>query len=1737
MSAGSSFDGQSAGENISAKDDLENDGKRDLTKVFDKKICGHIFSSSSNKAGNLKGMLYRSRLKQFQQDMHDAEMDATKSELGFSTTPREDADEMDKDVAEDASDCTDKMSVGQRDSKLANHLRSSDFPSLQQDSFEDESESDDDAGELLNNAQRMAHTLNNWCRTETNMQHMIKEQGVKVLVLLSQKGQEDFNILKYCVSAFHRISRVAKHRRALLEGGAVNALLSLSNGCMQFRHTGVARLCAGALVNLSLFGGGERTVAEDGGSYALINNLMPLNEAKLAPLCLQGLFNLSCVKESQWHEKSIEKVLRSLLSVTQSEKIDSREIVAKGLCNCSQFLKLRLKMLDEGAVRVLSNILCPTRKNKEEPLPLDNDSKYAAMMALYRMAAARICRAEMVSKGIMKVLRELAMQETEGRVMLCLAATLQNLAQDSNSKLRMVKEGALLVVSHVLERTIINSRNGTSPSHSFKNQPRGAKFLRGSSNSVLPGSPQYTPENECLEVYKLLSSTLHHLSKEHACISPMVSVPRRQEGRSSYVNELERSRGAIPCLVDLCQEGDQTTHANCLYTFCHMLLEPEANKHMLSTNAMKILLELIDTYNDENDDYSLMLSYALYHICKITSSHEQIMGLGIVRTLVRFCVEEGMADTVQEECASALGLLSYQESIEDASVTTVDEVSSPEIEKNPIRNQSLSNADSSALLISQRAFDKVQHVVERGAVQALVSLLTQYAPPKQVALQATVCLAILAHDQHHTQHFLDGETITAVADAALEKHTELQTIQASCSFLASLSFHPKARALMVENKIVDTLLKLATMDDKRVQRHCATCFCNLSVEEQHRGLMVGKGVVPKLSEISNSYNEETQEDCARCLCNLSCHAGTIITMVNQGAVHALMMIVMVRSVQEVTKHLCAKALLNLMDDSSMSFLLKEGVVQAFAELAASQTNEDTLEICAKALCMFSCFPGGRRKLTERKRTMEGLFALTHSSRIETKNDCCKAVCNLVMFSESCERAGATGALGVLKVLATLPLPSDDPISLDIQTRVPYAMAIMVENEAARIMMTKEDAVGILIYLTRSLEEEVVVAAVRALTCFAYHKTMRKPMVKAGACGALAQLILRLDQKQDWVALLREDMARALCYMSVPIPNRSMMCIEHGVVAVVVLARRSAQIPVVEALTALTLQYLSWSIRSQPTLLTEGGVQLLIELVFKQERANKPLGTDLEIARDCITVCANLSTREEFRLPLVQLRAVEAMSHIVSLKEAEGRETVRSIIRFIWYLSLSKELVTAIVQQGATHVLVALGLGPYANLGGKQMIAKALCALSKSRKNRAKMVEQDAIKCLLELAEDENSVTKRMCAVTLTNLSAYAKLEGSTLMTQLKLYSDHGNAPAVPARSFAERTEIGEKCRKARDTLRTLILTGVFVTQAIKHAPGVFHTDYTDKDALNIYRNIDILPPTSIQELKIYQDEERKLSHITTPPPNGADDDDASVVSFQFISSEAANGLSKASFIIVQADGQELADGRNLPRYMSFYGGMIFETSVTHTVLHIRTDAGVAATKVARQIPVPPKSLTTGARVERNPGEDEEGGYTKEGYTRELISLYFPKLTHPPIIEIMGNNTMSMDDLEASGRIPGGGEVDTDTDSDSENLSDSEILRAQNISKTKFVSTGKMLADAVDFMHNSRHTSGGEWEHSEILPNSGNIEKDIALPKLVPSASYLNAKIENEHIVNHNRSSGHGHSKPPSKSISSKPHPK
>ena len=147
----------------------------------------------------------------------------------------------------------------------------------------------------------------------------------------------------------------------------------------------------------------------------------------------------------------------------------------------------------------------------------------------------------------------------------------------------------------------------------------------------------------------------------------------------------------------------------------------------------------------------------------------------------------------------------------------------------------------------------------------------------------------------------------------------------------------------------------------------------------------------------------------------------LVLSLSQGALGALLMIALVRAVSTRTKEICARALLNLLNDSTIDEVLEEGAVQAFATLC-SLDSEECLSVCAMAFQVLSHHPKGRVKIVSKRAIMLGLFSLIRSTNSETQKLCGRTVYNLLLDPDTQEKAATSGALGVIKVICTLKDP-------------------------------------------------------------------------------------------------------------------------------------------------------------------------------------------------------------------------------------------------------------------------------------------------------------------------------------------------------------------------------------------------------------------------------------------------------------------------------------------------------------------------------------------------------------------------------------------------------------------------------------------------------------------------------------------------------------------------------------------
>ena len=225
------------------------------------------------------------------------------------------------------------------------------------------------------------------------------------------------------------------------------------------------RNIAAAICNLTLCEGGEAKMVQDGAVIALrmiLGHQVANNpRSNISSICVQALFNLTCVTEIY---TGLETVIKALIALVPTSTIDPRSVTATACCNCSNFFKLRVRMLEAGAVQVLTNVGSSKPRSVEDAsgggdksgervsLPIvsvegieaSKDLAYHAAVCFHNMATARSCRADMVIRGAASVMVSLSDNTTSLELLHCVAATLQKLALDISSRKRIIKDGAVV---------------------------------------------------------------------------------------------------------------------------------------------------------------------------------------------------------------------------------------------------------------------------------------------------------------------------------------------------------------------------------------------------------------------------------------------------------------------------------------------------------------------------------------------------------------------------------------------------------------------------------------------------------------------------------------------------------------------------------------------------------------------------------------------------------------------------------------------------------------------------------------------------------------------------------------------------------------------------------------------------------------------------------------------------------------------------------------------------------------------------------------------------------------------------------------------------------------------------------------------------------------------------------------------------------------------------------------------
>jgi len=300
----------------------------------------------------------------------------------------------------------------------------------------------------------------------------------------------------------------------------------------------------------------------------------------------------------------------------------------------------------------------------------------------------------------------------------------------------------------------------------------------------------------------------------------------------------------------------------CGTAFCNVLKDETCHPKIIAAGALGPLMSLsLDEHMAGDLELATSLAFALYNIsCGGIDAITACLEGGIIKCLVKFSEHDSLS--IRERVAASVCSLALSKYVSKTGESIVQ------------------------MMISQNVLEAIMDMMD--SKEEIESM-------PEVTQQCVTALAIVAHDPvSHDTIVNRGCVETLINLGNMTNDTE--TKQVCAVVLSVLTYGEKSLNRLIEMKGLEAIIRLSSEKDTLTRQHCAVALCNIS--ENGAGVLEmleeNVGMVEVLSKLSNTYSEEAQQDCAKCLCNLSSIANKSVMLNKHGAVHALMMIAMVR---------------------------------------------------------------------------------------------------------------------------------------------------------------------------------------------------------------------------------------------------------------------------------------------------------------------------------------------------------------------------------------------------------------------------------------------------------------------------------------------------------------------------------------------------------------------------------------------------------------------------------------------------------------------------------------------------------------------------------------------------------------------------------------------------------------------------------------------------------------------------
>ncbi|KAG1689088.1 hypothetical protein DVH05_002857 [Phytophthora capsici] len=610
-----------------------------------------------------------------------------------------------------------------------------------------------------------------------------------------------------------------------------------------------------------------------------------------------------------------------------------------------------------------------------------------------------------------------------------------------------------------------------------------------------------------------------------------------------------------------------------------------------------------------------------------------------------------------------------------------------------------------------------------------------------------------------------GSTLVAIPSEDEGFGSNLTSVQRKqqqrCSLtLSNWSINPDNARLMVEENVVEALIRLCKDGDKVTRLNCVTAFMNLSHLCELRRVIVQQGAVKTVAEVVNDMEDESiRTACAITLCNLCSLQGEEGLLVEDGAVSALSTLI---NENEKVSHICRCALFNL-TCVSQSYHKIESVLKVFIALTSPRTGSNNNgfagrtegaydDITAKALCNLSNLKRIRLRLME-EGIVSAISSLLHPNIPLMQELLAHILLNLSRLPTCRNEMVTKGCVGTLVAL------SGASSSITTKCLIGITLWNLSKDPGNAIRMVLEGLLQLVNELCRDIEgqvseellsedkkeEELLQVCARTLYNVSCCEDSRPKLAERDAVNILS-LLSRKSRGDD----AKQMCTLALCNLLSVHKAAADIVTAGAITALIELCMASDQSYETRSLFSKALHGLCDKAATRAAVTEAGVIPALLFLSSIDADAQDPAVLS-EIRARCTAAFACLAADPHTASHVCNASVVQCVTRILAL-EHSNVAIERFCCSCLSLLCRDEQCSLIMVEVGAIEMVLTTCVESH-DRESKASCCHVLASVSCHPSCCMALVRMGVISVLATLAKiKDDSIIQRCCAITLGNLS-------------------------------------------------------------------------------------------------------------------------------------------------------------------------------------------------------------------------------------------------------------------------------------------------------------------------------------------------------------------------------------------------